>query len=324
MSAPARSDERSATGAEFSILIATCGRPDSLVRTLHAIQSSDVPSSCREILVVENGGEQGAAEVCAASAGPLAVRHLYVAEARKSRALNRGLEAARTPAIVFFDDDVRVSRTCLTSYAGALARFGPGHFFGGPVLPDFECEPPAWMRDWLPPSVAGWNPGSEERYYDRPYFIGSNWASWREEMLGAGGFAEFLGPGNPSGALGDETELQARLLESGSRGVYLPGAPVHHAVKSDVCSLEWIRERRRRMGVTRALIESIGSRVPTRRERLVRITRVGVLRVKVMIARALSWSDQRRAWIELTLAEETGYRQGWDHASRRDRAASTA
>src|SRR5262249_32776559 len=56
----------------------------------------------------------------------------------------------------FFDDDVRVSTGIIETYVEAAQRYGPGHFFGGPLLIDAEAPCPAHLVPYLPPSATGW------------------------------------------------------------------------------------------------------------------------------------------------------------------------
>jgi hypothetical protein len=206
------------------------------------------------VLVVENGERTGAEDVCAARTGRLPLDYLHVPVGNKSKALNVGVEALEPGLIHFVDDDVRVAPGGPEAYADAAGRYGPGHHFGGPVHVDRDDEPPELIRTYLPWSAVGWYHGEEEQIYDRPYFIGSNWAAYRDEVLAVGGYAEHLGPGVESGALGDEMELQHRLLDTGNHGVYLPAAPVWHHVDDGEWTIEWVRNRLYRMGVTESLL----------------------------------------------------------------------
>ena len=294
-----------------AVVIATCGRPELLRRTLESLASARLPGSVREVLVVENGGAQGAREVVDALRDRLPIRYLLMEDGNKSRALNRALRETSADLVYFLDDDVLLEEATVESYVETAARYGPGHHFSGPLVADWEVEPPDWLKPYLPPSAAGWDKGDEEKYYDHPYFIGSNWAAFRDDMLAAGGFKEHIGPGSPTGALGDERDLQQRMLDAGNRGVYLPDARIWHHVPRASCDFEWARRRQHRTGLTCGVLdlppEPDGNPVP---EGLAGRIRLAVLQVKVVMARALGWSDERRAWLEMTRARTAGYLEG--------------
>lgn len=306
---------------DAAIVIATCRRPDLLRRTLASLAAARLPGSVGEILVVENGGAHGAGDVAGTFAGRLPVRHYSLEEGNKSRALNDALRRTRADLVHFLDDDVRVAPGTVEAYVEAASRYGPGHHFSGPLVADWETEPPEWLKRYLPASAIGWDQGDEEIYYDRPYFIGSNWSAFREDVLAVGGFREHIGPGSPSGAIGDEMELQQRLLDAGGRGVYLPEARIWHHVPPSACDFEWARRRQERMGLTYAVLGWPPKEGP-HPEGAAGWARLAGLSLKVLVARALGWSEERRAWLEMTRARTRGYLRGRRRARRYSPASS--
>ena len=296
---------------DTAVVIATCGRPELLRRTLLSLAATRRPREVREVLVAENGGAQGAREVAEELRDRLPIRHFLLEDGNKSHALNVALDQTSAELVYFLDDDVVLDPGAVEVYVDAAARYGPGHHFSGPLEADWETEPPDWLKGYLPPSARGWYHGEEEKYYDLPYFIGSNWAAFRADMLAAGGFKEHIGPGSPTGAIGDERDLQQRMLDAGNRGVYLPGARIRHHVPADACDFEWARRRQRRTGLTYGVLglppEVEGGSIP---EGLAGRIRLAVLGAKVLVARTLGWSDERRAWLEMTRARTAGYLEG--------------
>lgn len=301
---------------DTAIVIATHRREALLRRTLESVAAAQRTQALKEILVVENGGAHGAREVVEAFADRLPARHVLQEAGNKCRALNLALERTTADFVYFLDDDVRVDEAAVEAYVDAAARYGPGHHFSGPLVAEWEAEPPDWLKRYLPPSAVGWDKGDEEMYFDRPYFIGSNWAAFRQDMLAVGGFAEHIGPGSPTGAIGDERDMQVRLLDAGGRGVYLPAARVWHHVPTSACSFEWARHRRYITGFTCGLMgwEPDGTAVP---DDLSGRLQLAVLAAKVAVARTLGWSEERRAYLEMTHAEARGYLKGRRVAARR-------
>lgn len=294
---------------DTAVVIATARRGRLLRRTLDSLAASRVPHALTEVLVVENGGARGARGVVEQFAGRLPIRYLFQDEGNKSKALNLALEQSGAELIYFLDDDVRVGEGAAEAYVEAAGRYGPGHHFSGPLVADWEEEPAEWLKPYLPASATGWDKGETERFYDRPHFIGSNWAAFRADMLAVGGFSEVIGPGSPLGAIGDEMELQQRLLDAGGRGVYLPSARVWHRVSRSDCSFEWARKRQRTTGRTYGVL-GWPPQEGAPPEGIAGYARLAVLSLKVMLARALGWSEQRRAYLEMTRARTSGYLAG--------------
>ena len=120
--------------------------------------------------------------------------------------------------LVFLDDDVRADVAVLESYAIAASAAGRGHFFGGPVAPEYEETPPPWLLKFLPTSTRGYD--SSRTTWE--WFLGYNWAAYGDDLKRVGGFDERLGPGGICGGIGDETELQMRLRAVGLHARYSP------------------------------------------------------------------------------------------------------
>jgi GT2 family glycosyltransferase len=80
-------------------------------------------------------------------------------------------------------------------------------------------------------------------------FLGFNWAAFAEDLHAVGGFDYRKGPGSPTKSVGQETDMQERLLQAGRHGRYVPGAMVWHYVPRSRCSPDWALERAYRIGV---------------------------------------------------------------------------
>lgn len=315
------SGEARGAGPAAAIVIATHRRPELLRRTLGSLADSRA-DEIREVLVVENGGAHGAKAVVGEFTDSLPLRYLFLPEGNKCRALNLALRESTAELVVFFDDDVRVADGTVETYLNAARRYGSGHYFSGPLVPELEIEPPDWLKPYLPASATGWSQGDAEVYYDRPWFIGSNWAAFHDDMLAVGGFDERIGPGSPTGAIGDESELQQRMLEAGSRGVYLPDARVRHHVPPSECSFEWARSRMHRTGLTYGVLGWTPQEGPIP-DGLAGWARLAVLSAKVVTARLLGWSEERRCWLEMTRARTLGYLRGRRVTGRLSRLPSS-
>lgn len=226
----------------ISIVIPTCERGPLLARTLASLSECKFPAALHRVVIVENGGRGTARDVVNAFADRLPVLYEHVASPNKSRALNHVLYRSGDELMIFFDDDVRVLPTTLAAYATAAERRVSG-FWGGRCCVDYEQEPPAWIKRYLPPSAIGWSLGDAPCPLTRPIALGFNWAAFSRELKQACGFDEERGPGTFS--RGQETDMQLRLLQSGIEGHYLPEAVVWHYVPASRCSEEWALRRSR-------------------------------------------------------------------------------
>jgi GT2 family glycosyltransferase len=232
---------------QISVVLATREREDLLARTLSSLAQCRLPAGFARTLVVENGARGQAEQIVREAAGALRARYLFEPAGNKSRALNAALAQIEDGLIVFLDDDVRLAPEVIESYASAAHLTGPGCFFGGPIEPDYEAAPPEWLTAFLPPSARHWCP-DEAQLATKPFFLGFNWAAFASDLRLAGGFDERLGPGTDVG-IGDESDLQRRLVKSGVTAMCVPEALVHHWVPRVRCSPEWALQRAFRSGV---------------------------------------------------------------------------
>lgn len=233
------------------VVIATCGQPALLRRTLCGLAQCPKPPTYAGTLVVENGPRAGAGEVVASFPPHHRFRYAYSPPANKSLALNRAVALLDPALILFTDDDVLPIETTLLAYAQAGAGRCGGQFYGGPILPDYEdVPPPSWLRPLLPRSAAGWRlETTTPQPIRQPEFIGPNFAAFTADVIRVGGFDEQLGPGPCRLSPGEDTDLQARLLEQGVQGIYLPQAAMRHFVRAGNASLEFACTRAERNGL---------------------------------------------------------------------------
>jgi GT2 family glycosyltransferase len=235
------------TPMQTFVVLATRERDELLARTLTSLAQCRLPASFAGTLVVENGTRAGAERVVGEAAASLEARYLFEPAGNKSRALNAALAHIDDGLIVFLDDDVRPAAEVIEAYAAAARATGPGYFFGGPVEPDYEAPPPDWLTGFLPPSARPWCP-DDAQLAAKPFFLGFNWAAFASDLRLVGGFDERLGPGTDVG-IGDESDLQRRLVASGLTAVCVRQALVHHWVPRVRCSPEWALQRAYRSGI---------------------------------------------------------------------------
>jgi len=229
------------------VVIATHERPTLLRRTLGSLAECEQPESYRATIVVENGSKAGTEGIVGEYKGGLNAQYIYTPRGNKSHALNCALKEIPSGLIYFTDDDVRLHPSVLVSYTEAAKQEGRDAFFGGPTGVDYEEPPPNWLVSSLPYSARGWGgDGFEEESFQ--WFLGFNWAAFRSDLVSQGGFDTRFGPGSPTGATGQETEMQRRLADSGLRKVFVPDAKVIHYVPKSKCNAKWLLKRSYRQG----------------------------------------------------------------------------
>lgn len=231
---------------ELWVLIAAAREPDHLRRTLESLAAADKPASYAGCLIVENGPRQGIEQVVRSFPAQHRFHHLYVPIANKSHALNWGLQSLGDALLFMTDDDVRLHPQVLVAYDRAAKSVASGQFFGGRVEIDTpHGQPPAWMRRYYPLTIADpWSlPYAEPTAVRDQTFMGTNWAAFASDLRRIGGFDTRLGPGGTSGAAGQETEAERRLIAAGVQPIYVPDAIAWHCLHAEFLDPNWVLKR---------------------------------------------------------------------------------
>lgn len=237
------------------IVIPTYKRADLIQRCLSSLAKIQMPNEIENIWVVENGPKCGVDEITRDFSPVLPVRYLYRDVGNLSLARNLGIENSNADFIIFFDNDLRFEQETIQSYIDGFNKHGKGYFYGGSLDPDYEDPPPEWLVSHLPPSAKGFDLGNLEKIITRSAFLGGNHAFSKEHLDIHNGYDVNGAEGFNSGAVGEETRLQKKLLTQGIKGVYLPKAKVLHYVPKENCSVSWLLKRAERYGLALALEE---------------------------------------------------------------------
>lgn len=239
---------------EMHLLIATAGRADLLGSTLRSIASCEIPASLASVIVIENGPACGSELVCRQSYGDLNVRYMWTSEPNKSRALNTAMEQISDQSLIIFsDDDIRFTPKTLVAFEHAASTAASNKYFGGPFGCDYDVVPPPWILPYLPLSAIGWQPNEATFDACNGSFLGFNWAAYCHDIKRLGGFDPNFGPGSPTDATGQESNMQRRMRAAGMTPQLVPNAHVFHFVPANRCSIDWAVHRARRNGISRGV-----------------------------------------------------------------------
>jgi GT2 family glycosyltransferase len=235
---------------EIHVLIVTAGNGSLLSRTLQSIAESEQPTNFASVIVIDTRCDSATRKVCERQSQNIRTQYVASATENKSDALNQALATLPSDSLVIFsDDDIRFTPQTLTAYAKPAACIARGVYFGGPFICDYEAPPPPAMLPLLPVTAVGWTPHPQAFNPRRDTFLGFNWAAFNSDIQSLGGFDRNWGPGSPSGAIGQDINMQRRMRDAGMTGQLVEDALVHHFVSADRCTTQWAYQRARRNGV---------------------------------------------------------------------------
>jgi glycosyltransferase involved in cell wall biosynthesis len=222
----------------ISVVIATRNREALLADTLDALLDQRWPRDRFEILIGDNGSNDGTRAVVMRASRRAAsppVHYRYVVNPGKSHAVNAMLDDARGSLVAMTDDDVCPEPDWLARLAAAFDDTG-ADFVAGRILPRWECEPPSWLSSPLYGVLAipdngdvrlTLGPDGDGRHVIP---IGANMAVRTTVVRRVGGLRQDLGKLSGTLRTGEDHEFYLRMLQAGCRGVYEPTARVQHFV----------------------------------------------------------------------------------------------
>lgn len=236
----------------MSIVVCTWNRSGLLVKTLERMLDLSVPDGVGwELVVVDNNSTDDTQEVLSRYEGVLPLRIVVEEKQGLSYARNAAARAARGRYLAWTDDDVLVNPAWISEYVDAFRRWPEATYFGGPVIPWFEGNPPGWLQETVhmvrgPYALV--DHGDEPIWLDRTHVAyGANFAIDRETQLDFP-FDPRLGRVGTSLRSGDETAVQRALREAGHRGRWVPGARVRHFIPAERQTVAFLRRRIRALG----------------------------------------------------------------------------
>jgi glycosyltransferase involved in cell wall biosynthesis len=205
---------------EVSVVISTYNNREVLRQTIQTVLAQDFPRDAYEIVITDDGSDDGTAEMVGAIHGPVPVRYVAQANRGLSAARNLGVRNARGRIVVFLDSDLWATPALVAAHHRHYppAARGVGVQGRSVTHPDARATLFMQVREMSPDFTP-------RRRHDLSPFhiIGRNFSILRADLEAAGGFDEgFTGYG------WEDIELGVRLRERGVRFEYAPDALGYH------------------------------------------------------------------------------------------------
>lgn len=249
----------------ITVVMCTRNRAEQLRRVLETAAAMHVPEGLVwEMLLVDNGSTDQTAAVVDEFVDRLPIRRVVEPTPGLSNARNCGVAEARGTYICWTDDDVVIDARWLAGYAAAFVRHPEAGFFGGPIEPVLEGEPPQWFREnygLLSHMLAERNLGSDvfrlgSRDDTMPF--GANYAV-RTELQRRHLYDPNLGVAPHQRRLGEESKSILAIAADGAIGFWVPEARVRHMIPTSRQTEEYVRVYQKSAGESWAYLEQVGA-----------------------------------------------------------------
>lgn len=225
----------------ISVVVCTYNRAELACLAVNSLCCQTLSPDSYEIIVVDNGSTDGT-EATIADLQAVYVGHTvrYICEKRQglSHARNRGYQEATGSYVAYLDDDGRAPNHWLHS-ACTLIREQQPAALGGPIVPFYLAEKPAWFRD----AYGAVQKTDSARPLRAGEFLNGGNMIWRKDLLVAlGGFDTAFGMRGTSIGYGEETEFQLRLRVRDPQALlyYDPDLFAYHLVRPEKWAWPWL------------------------------------------------------------------------------------
>lgn len=230
----------------LDVIIPTYNRCDLLRRTLESLRVARIPLSLDvRVTVVDNNSKDATRQTVESFQKYFDGRLDYLLETRQGRssAINAGIVATKGELVGFIDDDEEVDANWCVRIASAFAE-SEVDFIGGPCLPRWGAERPAWLPDGYR-GVIGWVEGGTEIVaYDENYegiLMGGNAVLTRAILDRVGHYSTALGRTDKGLLSCEDEDMYQRLRAAGARGLYLPDLIIYHYVPPERMTKRYYR-----------------------------------------------------------------------------------
>jgi len=208
-------------GPDYSIVVPTYRRRESLARCLEAIQALRFPRDRFEVVIVDDGSPTPPTDIVDSLDGSLQVRLLTTPHAGPATARNTGARLSRGRYLVFTDDDCMPHEDWLRAIDRWMSSTSGECAIGGHTVNVLTEN-----------TYAAASQGIIDYLYEyfgdysatRRFFTSNNLVVPREEFLSLGGFNETFAL-----AAAEDRDFCERWLESGKRLEYVADVVVSHA-----------------------------------------------------------------------------------------------
>ncbi|HAJ34903.1 MAG TPA: hypothetical protein DCL15_04310 [Chloroflexi bacterium] len=204
-----------------SVIIPTYNRKQSLLRTLDSLARQTYPTDRFEVIVVDDGGNDGSHEV-RQSAYPFQLEYFHQSNKGSAAARNYGVQQSRGDILVFIDDDMTLDARYLAVIA---AKTEPGIITMGLWQP-YEPPNPSPFSDYMArqtQAIAIRTVENEEVSFSE--CTSNNLAMWHDDFIRIGMWQDVLGDGP---TLWGDVEFGYRAWKQGCRFVRVADARLVH------------------------------------------------------------------------------------------------
>jgi glucosyl-dolichyl phosphate glucuronosyltransferase len=228
----------------LDVILPTYNRHELLGVALESLLAAEVVSDLSvSVTVVDNNSPDATRETVETYKPKFGGRLQYVFEKKQGRshALNAGINATDGELVGMIDDDEQVDRSWFRCIYGIFSTTEVD-FIGGPYLPHWGAEAPAWLPRNDTAVLGIVSSGSQHAFgTSEAQLMGGNAVISRATLGKVGLFSTDLGRKGKRALADEDTDMYWRLLAAGARGMYVPDLIIYHYIHPDRLTKRYFR-----------------------------------------------------------------------------------
>ena len=228
----------------LSVIICTYNRDKYIYNVLQSLAENTLPAEQYEIVLVDNNCTDNTKAECerfVRDYPKVTFRYFVETDQGLSYARNKGIKESRGDILVYVDDDALVNEEYLQAYADFFGQHPDIEAAGGPIIPKYETEEPAWMSHFTKVLITSYKyHGDKVREFPGNDFPGGGNAAYRAAVFEKVGlFNVDLGRKGDSLVGAEEKDIFDKMTTLGMRFYYLPNAILYHLIPEKKLSKEY-------------------------------------------------------------------------------------
>jgi len=232
----------------LDVVIPTYNRAALLARALESLLAARRPDGLDvHVTVVDNRSTDDTRAVVESFVprfGGGLLHYVYEPHAGRSHALNAGIAATCGDLLGMIDDDEEVDRDWLLTIAAAFED-STTDFIGGPYVPRWGGERPAWLGTAYKAAIGWVDAGPSIQQYGPGFdglLMGGNAVIRRSVLERVGPYSTDLGRTSDGRLLScEDRDMFNRLLMVGAKGFYRPDLLILHYVPPERLTKRYFR-----------------------------------------------------------------------------------
>ena len=219
----------------ISVIICTYNRDKYIYNVLKSLAENTLPHDRYEIVLVDNNctdNTRGECDRFVQDHPDVQFRYFVETNQGLSHARNRGIKESAGDTLVYVDDDALVNNGYLKAYADFFEQHPDIDAAGGPIIPKYETEEPAWMNHFTKSLITGYKYlGDSIREFPKNDFPGGGNAAYHASVFEKVGlFNVELGRKGDSLVGAEEKDIFDKMTSQGMRFFYIPDAILYHLI----------------------------------------------------------------------------------------------